>query len=210
MKFVDQSFHVPRTPVAVVDCGATGEALLLRALLENMNAVVILHQPGTPEDFLLVLADEDAPQFIVICAHGDDNGIVFGTYAPHIDTSCLVHGRPAGARDCRQREASGTHRGEHRVRDGLERFRARAHGGRRARLYCSRLRAGRDARPAVPASFLLRLARSRGIERGCVPTGARLRRGEHRVPASRPPVTTRRRRKCPAREGAAFLPHCTN
>jgi hypothetical protein len=92
MKFVDQSFHVPRTPVAVVDCGATGEALLLRALLENMNAVVILHQPGTPEDFLLVLADEDAPQFIVICAHGDDNGIVFGTYAPHIDTSCLVHG----------------------------------------------------------------------------------------------------------------------
>jgi len=60
MKTVDQSFHVPRVPVAVIDCGATGEALLLRGLLENMGAVVTLHQPGTPRDFLLVLGKEMA------------------------------------------------------------------------------------------------------------------------------------------------------
>lgn len=93
MKFVDQSFYVPRIPVAVVDCGATGEALLLRSLLESMNAVVTLHQPGTPADFLLVLSEtNDAPNFIALCAHGDENGFVFGSYASDIDTSCLVNG----------------------------------------------------------------------------------------------------------------------
>jgi hypothetical protein len=91
MKTVDQSFYVPRVPVAVIDCGETGEALLLRGLLENMGAVVALHQPGTPADFLLVLGQgEEAPGFIVICGHGDENGLVFGEYAPDIDTSCLV------------------------------------------------------------------------------------------------------------------------
>lgn len=34
----------------------------------------------------------DAPAFFVICGHGDENGFVFGEYAPHIDTSCLVKG----------------------------------------------------------------------------------------------------------------------
>jgi hypothetical protein len=93
MKTVDQSFYVPRVPVAVIDCGETSEALLLRGLLENMGAVVALHQPGTPADFLLVLGQgRDAPGFIVICGHGDENGLVFGDYAPDIDTSCLVQG----------------------------------------------------------------------------------------------------------------------
>lgn len=99
MKIVDQSFHVPRVPVVVIDCGATGEALLLRGLLENMGAVVALHQPGTPGDFLLVLGQgSDAPAFVVICGHGDEFGLIFGDYAPDIDTSCLVQGRmPARA-----------------------------------------------------------------------------------------------------------------
>ena len=54
MKTVDQSFYFPRVPVAVIDRGATAEALQLRALLESKSAVVTLYQPGTPEDFLLV------------------------------------------------------------------------------------------------------------------------------------------------------------
>jgi hypothetical protein len=94
MKTVDQSFHVPRVPVAVIDCGATGEGLVLRGLLENMGAVVTLHQPGTPGDFLLVLGQGGgAPAFMVICGHGDEHGLIFGDYAPDIDTSCLVQGR---------------------------------------------------------------------------------------------------------------------
>src|SRR5262249_42529973 len=65
----------PRLPVAVIDCRATAEALLLRALLESMSAVVTLHQPGTPNDFLLVLGQgSDASAFLVICGHGDENG----------------------------------------------------------------------------------------------------------------------------------------
>jgi hypothetical protein len=93
MKTIDQSFYAPRLPVAVIDCGATGEALLLRALLESMSAVVTLHQPGTPNDFLLVVGQGgDAPAFLVICGHGDENGLVFGEYAPDVDVSCLVNG----------------------------------------------------------------------------------------------------------------------
>ena len=90
---IDQSFYVPRIPVAVVDCGATQEAALVRGLLESMNAVVTLHQPGTPKDFLLVLGQgESAPAYMVICGHGDENGFVFGGYGPQIDTTCLVKG----------------------------------------------------------------------------------------------------------------------
>jgi hypothetical protein len=40
MSQIDQSFDFPRTPIAVVDCGATGEALLKRAPLESMGAAV--------------------------------------------------------------------------------------------------------------------------------------------------------------------------
>jgi hypothetical protein len=54
-----------------------------------MGAVVTMHLPGTPGDFLLTLGQgELAPEFVIICGHGD--GIVFGEYAPGIDTSCLV------------------------------------------------------------------------------------------------------------------------
>jgi len=78
----------------VVDWGpAAGEAQLIRALLENLGAVVTLHQPGTPKDFLRVLGQgEAAGSSLVICAHGDANGFVFGEYAPVIDTSFLKNG----------------------------------------------------------------------------------------------------------------------
>ena len=93
MRQIDQSFCLPRTSIAVVDCGATGEALLTRAVLESLGAAVILHRPGTPKDFLRLLRQPDAAaSTLVICAHGDASGIVFGAYAPEIDTSCLVNG----------------------------------------------------------------------------------------------------------------------
>jgi hypothetical protein len=93
MRTIDQSFHVPRTPIAIIDCGDPPEASVIRGLLERMGAVVTMHQPGTPGDFLLALGQAElAPDFVIICGHGDENGIVFGEYAPGIDTSCLVQG----------------------------------------------------------------------------------------------------------------------
>jgi len=50
-------------------------------------------QPGTPKDFLRVLGQgEAAGSALVICAHGDADGFVFGEYAPGIDTSFLING----------------------------------------------------------------------------------------------------------------------
>jgi hypothetical protein len=94
MRPIDQSFDFPRTPVGVVGwASGAGEAQLTRALLESLGAVVTLHQPGTPSDFLRVLGQGDsAGSALVICAHGDANGFVFGDYAPGIDTSCLING----------------------------------------------------------------------------------------------------------------------
>lgn len=93
MRAIDQSFCVPRTPIAIIDSGDPPEAWAIRALLENMGAVVTMHLPGTPGDFLLTLGQgELAPEFVIICGRGDENGIVFGEYAPGIDTSCLVDG----------------------------------------------------------------------------------------------------------------------
>jgi hypothetical protein len=77
---IDTSFQFPRFPVGVVDWGpAAGEAQPIRELLENLRAVVTLHQPGTPKNFLRVLGQgEAAGSASVICAHDDANGFVFG------------------------------------------------------------------------------------------------------------------------------------
>jgi hypothetical protein len=88
---VDTRFFAPRTPVAIVDLDAAGEASLVRALLEGMGAVVSFHQPGTPEDFLLILGQSDTPPtYLILCGHGDEVGFVFGAYGSGIDTSSLV------------------------------------------------------------------------------------------------------------------------
>jgi len=90
---IDQKFMFPRVPVAVVDIGDTLEALLVRATLESMGAVVTLHLPGTPGDFLTLLAGgELVHQHVVISGHGDENGFVFGDYIEEIDTSMLIEG----------------------------------------------------------------------------------------------------------------------
>lgn len=90
---IDQKFMFPRVPVAVVDIGDTLEALLIRSMLESLGAVVTLHLPGTPEDFLTLIAGgERVHQHLIICGHGDENGFVFGDYIEDIDTSMLVEG----------------------------------------------------------------------------------------------------------------------
>ena len=87
---IDTRFYSPRTPIAIVDYGATSEAHALRVLLELMGAVTLLHQPGTPEDLLLILGQgEAAPPYVVLCGHGDQVGLVLGEYAPSIDTTAL-------------------------------------------------------------------------------------------------------------------------
>jgi len=87
---IDIRFFAPRTPVGIVDYGDTAEAFMLRAVLEGMGAVTLLHQPGTPEDFLLILGQEvNVPPYLVLCGHGDEVGFVFGEYVEGIDTSAL-------------------------------------------------------------------------------------------------------------------------
>jgi hypothetical protein len=90
---LDEKFFVPRTPVSVIAIGETSEALLVRAILENLGAVVSLHLIGAPQDFLLVLEQgESAPAYVVICGHGDERGLIFGAYGVDIDLALLVEG----------------------------------------------------------------------------------------------------------------------
>jgi len=90
---VDETFYYPRTPVSVVAVGDSGEALLVRSLLENLGATVAMHLIGTPEDFLRVIGQGSAaPSHMVLCCHGNENGIVFGDYAGGIDISGLKAG----------------------------------------------------------------------------------------------------------------------
>lgn len=58
---VDHNFLFPRTAVSIIAIGDTGEALLLRAVLESLGASVRLHLPGTPEDILVCLKQPDNP-----------------------------------------------------------------------------------------------------------------------------------------------------
>ena len=98
---VDTRFFCPRCPVEIVDFGGGGEAQLLRSALESLSAVVLLHQIGTPQDLLAVLAQGEAcASYMVLCGHGDETGLILGEYAAGlgIDVSMLVEGRlPAAA-----------------------------------------------------------------------------------------------------------------
>jgi hypothetical protein len=90
---VDEKFYQPRIPVAVVAIGEASEAFLVRSILEGLGATVLLHLIGTPEDFLKVIEQgENAPRYVVICGHGNENGFIFGAYGGTIDTSALQQG----------------------------------------------------------------------------------------------------------------------
>ncbi|WP_426228055.1 hypothetical protein [Pararhizobium sp. DWP3-4] len=96
---IDEGFFYPRTPVAIVALGDSGEALLIRAILENLGAAVVLHLPGTPGDAIKCLQrQENDPEYIILSGHGDENGFVLGEFISDIDTGMLVDGSlPAGA-----------------------------------------------------------------------------------------------------------------
>jgi len=73
--------------------GDSGEALLIRAVLESPGAFVTLHLAATPKDFLLLLGHgRSAPDYVVICGHGDGGSFAFGDYGDEIDTSALTDG----------------------------------------------------------------------------------------------------------------------
>ncbi len=79
--------------VVIVDVSNQREAPLIRGILENLGTVVYLHAAGTPDAFLEMLRwGDDAPPYFIICAHGNDNGIVFGEFIESVDTSMLRHG----------------------------------------------------------------------------------------------------------------------
>ena len=96
---IDERFFVPRTPIAVIAVGDSGEALLLRMLLENIGAAVRLHLIGTPQDLLLALKKgPDTPRYLIVSAHGEEDGLSMGAFGPNIDTALLKNGSlPAAA-----------------------------------------------------------------------------------------------------------------
>ena len=88
-KPVDTEFYVPRLPVSIVDVNGGGMEFA-RATLESLNCVVLVHSVGTPSDFLKVIAQgENAPRYMIIMAHGTEDGFDFGDYEPSIDVSML-------------------------------------------------------------------------------------------------------------------------
>lgn len=90
---VDHNFFFPRTAVSIIAVGDTGEALLLRAVLESLGASVRLHLPGTPEDILVCLKQPDnPPPYLIISGHGDENGLVVGEFDPEVTGMELRHG----------------------------------------------------------------------------------------------------------------------
>lgn len=91
-KPVDTEFFVPLLPVSLVHISGGGRELT-RAALEALGCVVLAHRVGTPSDFLRVLGQgEQAPRYMVILGHGDENGLVFGEYDEAIDVSMLRDG----------------------------------------------------------------------------------------------------------------------
>lgn len=89
-KPIDTEFYAPRLPVSIV--AVAGDSVeFLRAALEALDCVVLLHAVGTPTDFLKVIAQgAHASRYIFVMGHGTEDGLYFGEYGPpDIDTSML-------------------------------------------------------------------------------------------------------------------------
>ncbi|MBV9863953.1 MAG: hypothetical protein JO316_01235 [Abitibacteriaceae bacterium] len=88
-KPVDTEFSVPRCPVSVVNVSGWGTEFI-RAMLEALNCVVVVHHIGTPADFIKVIEQgENAPRYMIIMGHGTKDGLHFGDYGVPVDTSML-------------------------------------------------------------------------------------------------------------------------
>jgi len=80
-------------PVELAVIGDSGEALLLRALLESLGQTVLTHFIGQPNALFPLLNRRRAPPALMILSgHGDDTGLVFGDFADGIDTGLLQAG----------------------------------------------------------------------------------------------------------------------
>jgi hypothetical protein len=89
---IDTQFDYPRPGINIVALPDSDiEAVGMRALLEMLGCVVVVHWIGTPKDFLRVLGQGDAaPRYLLIAGHGDHElGYYFGEYAEFIDTTTL-------------------------------------------------------------------------------------------------------------------------
>ncbi|WP_052807213.1 hypothetical protein [Risungbinella massiliensis] len=90
---VDTRFFAKKLPVAIAAIDDGSEANYIRTLLEQLNVVTLLHAIGTPNDFLQVISQEEtAPPYLIISAHGDEGGLIFGEYIEEIDASSLQDG----------------------------------------------------------------------------------------------------------------------
>ncbi|AMA72251.1 MULTISPECIES: hypothetical protein [Aneurinibacillus] len=90
---VDTRFYAKKLPVAIAAIGDGAEANYIRTLLEQLDVVTLLHAIGTPDDFLQVISqNESAPPYLIISAHGDKGGLIFGEYIEEIDVSSLQDG----------------------------------------------------------------------------------------------------------------------
>ncbi|GLQ52972.1 hypothetical protein [Devosia nitrariae] len=80
--------------VALVALEDIGEALLLRALLENLGADVHLRPVGKPSDFPNAFdAFGSSADFALVSGHGDQGGLVFPEMAPGVDSLVLPNDR---------------------------------------------------------------------------------------------------------------------
>lgn len=80
--------------VAIAGIGDSGEALLLRALLEAMGAEVRLTMIGKPSAISGALTMTGAvPDLAILSAHGDERGLIFPELAPGVDPLMPADGR---------------------------------------------------------------------------------------------------------------------
>ncbi|MDE2723707.1 MAG: hypothetical protein OXI59_10065 [Gemmatimonadota bacterium] len=87
---VETQFYAKQNPIGIICIGDFQEAHTIRTFAESLNLAVRFYRIGTPGDFLKVISREpELPPCIIICGHGDENGIVFGDYIEGIDTSML-------------------------------------------------------------------------------------------------------------------------
>lgn len=80
--------------VLIIGVGDSGEAQLLRALLEQLGLEVTLKLCGKPSDFFTTMSDAASrADATIISAHGDEDGIIFPEMAPGVDPIQLPNNR---------------------------------------------------------------------------------------------------------------------
>lgn len=85
---------MPLSRVTIIGIGDSGEAQLLRALLEQLGLEVNLKLCGKPSDFFTAMSNVTIrTDATIISAHGDEDGIIFPEMAPGVDPLQLPNDR---------------------------------------------------------------------------------------------------------------------